>query len=398
MVDKDLFLHDLAVVAILKCEGSYLKEWLDYHLLAGVDHFYLYDNESPDNQAEVAKPYIEAGLVDYFSFPGQRKQMPAYNDALRNFYFQCRYMAIIDGDEFIFPKANRSIVEVLDEVFSRDKKVAGLAINWHVFGSNRQDKADYTRGVLERFTRRAHNDYCFPMKGELIGGNPHVKSIFNPRRVTGVHNPHYASYFESLNAVNSNGDIVESFFNKPVLDDKIIINHYFTKSREEFELKVQRGKADGYGTYNAKNFKHNYIEIFDDSILTYRDARAKIYQPPDNSHVIERLLNAVERNLSPTLSANTPPEFYKNKFETFLTCRAVSEYIKDKIADDKYAERLEELSCKAIVKALDISPSVADKRIFMREFPILANVSYPVFNEIRRTGERIVKELNNLNK
>ena len=36
-VDKNLFLHDLAIVAIMKCEGPYLKEWLDYHLLAGVD-------------------------------------------------------------------------------------------------------------------------------------------------------------------------------------------------------------------------------------------------------------------------------------------------------------------------------------------------------------------------
>ena len=104
MVDKDLFLYDLAVVAIMKCEGSYLKEWLDYHLLAGVEHFYIYDNDSPDNQAEVAKPYVEAGLVTYIPFPGERMQIPAYVDAWDKFKFQCRYMAFIDGDEFVYPK------------------------------------------------------------------------------------------------------------------------------------------------------------------------------------------------------------------------------------------------------------------------------------------------------
>jgi len=104
MVDKNLFPYDLAVVAILKNEGPYLKEWLDYHLLAGVDHFYLYDNESPDNQAEVAKPYIEAGLVDYFPAPGKMMQHVVYNDAVKNFKFFCRYMTFIDGDEFIYPK------------------------------------------------------------------------------------------------------------------------------------------------------------------------------------------------------------------------------------------------------------------------------------------------------
>ena len=38
MTDKNLFLYDLAMVAIFKDEGNYLKEWLDYHLLAGVEH------------------------------------------------------------------------------------------------------------------------------------------------------------------------------------------------------------------------------------------------------------------------------------------------------------------------------------------------------------------------
>ena len=104
MVDKDLFLHDLSIVAIMKCEAPYLKEWLDYHLLAGVDHFYLYDNDSTDNQAEVAAPYVEAGLVDYFKMPGRSMQFAAYNDAIKRFKFHSRYMAFIDGDEFVYPK------------------------------------------------------------------------------------------------------------------------------------------------------------------------------------------------------------------------------------------------------------------------------------------------------
>ena len=90
MVDKDLFLHDLAVVAILKNEAPYLKEWLDYHLIAGVKHFYLYDNESPDNQAEVAKLYVAAGLVDYIPAPGKVMQTAVYNDAIKRFKFQSR--------------------------------------------------------------------------------------------------------------------------------------------------------------------------------------------------------------------------------------------------------------------------------------------------------------------
>ena len=142
MVDKNLFLYDLAVVSILKNEAPYLKEWLDYHLAAGVDHFFLYDNDSPDNQSEVVAPYVAAGLVDYFPAPGKFMQMQTYNDAPKRFKFFSRYMAFIDGDEFIFPKSNRSIVEVVDEILSHDLKAAGLAVNLHNFGSNGHDKAD----------------------------------------------------------------------------------------------------------------------------------------------------------------------------------------------------------------------------------------------------------------
>ena len=59
LVDKNLFLYDLTITAIFKNEGHYLKEWLDYHLLAGVEHFYLYNNDSTDNYKEVLAPYIE---------------------------------------------------------------------------------------------------------------------------------------------------------------------------------------------------------------------------------------------------------------------------------------------------------------------------------------------------
>lgn len=213
------------------------------------------------------------------------------------------------------------------------------------------------------------------IKGQPVGGNPHVKSIVNPRMVPGISNPHYATYFNGFHAINANGGIVEKFFNTPVIDDKIIINHYFTKSREEFELKAQRGKADGFGTYSVKSFKHAYLEVFDDGILKYRDERAKIYQPP-KARSAEELIKALEKILSPTLSADTSSEFYTGKMETFLTCRAVAAYLNEKT--------YEEAALKAIVKAMENSPSTADKQLFQRELPSLLKLSYPVIEELRK--------------
>ena len=104
MVDKNLFLYDLAVVAIFKNEAPYLKEWLNYHLLAGVEHFYLYNNDSSDNYKEVLAPYVEKNLVTLTEWSGKLMMYPAYNDAIDKYRFDCRYMAFIDLDEFVYPK------------------------------------------------------------------------------------------------------------------------------------------------------------------------------------------------------------------------------------------------------------------------------------------------------
>lgn len=269
MIDKNLFKYELAIVAILKNEAPYIKEWIDYHLLAGVDHFYLYDNDSEDNLKEVLQPYIDKKIVTYKFYPGKCNQLPSYNEAINDYKFDCQYLAFIDGDEFIFPKQNQSIVEVINECLSQNENAKGLAINWQIFGSPNQDKADYSRGVIERFKYRASSDEG---KGQN-NNNSHIKTIANPRYVNlYFENPHTCRYFNGKYAISSDGEIVPNAFNPSIATDKIVINHYAKKSREEFEKKVQRGNADRPdNVYTMKNFdKFNSLcTVYDDSIEKY---------------------------------------------------------------------------------------------------------------------------------
>ena len=43
----------LTISAIMKNEGPYLKEWLEFHHMVGVEHFFLYDNNSDDKTREI---------------------------------------------------------------------------------------------------------------------------------------------------------------------------------------------------------------------------------------------------------------------------------------------------------------------------------------------------------
>ena len=394
-VDKNLFLHDLAVVAILKNEGPYLKEWLDYHLLAGVEHFYLYDNESPDNQAAVAAPYVKAGIVDYIPLPGKAMQFVAYNDALR-FKFQARYMAFLDGDEFIFPKSAGSIADVVDEILSGKQNAAGVAINWQLYGSNGHETADYSKGVLERFTHRAPKNFSARLPSNITGGNVHVKTLADPRKINFVAHPHFPVYFETCHSVNENGKSVQGYNNNPVTADKIALNHYYTKSHEEFTSKQTRGRSDTLSKYDNEWFDvYDRNDEFDDGILHYRAARAKNFRPPDKSRAAEKLLNALMVNLSPTLLPNTPQEFYRGKLETFLTCRAVASYLQTRITDSAPAKFFEEAALKAIPRTFN-GMNLAESRLFLRELPDLLSLKYPVVDDIRRAALQIVPQLINV--
>lgn len=421
-VDKNLFLYDLAVVSIMKCEGPYVKEWLDYHLLAGVDHFFIYDNDSPDNQREVVKPYVDAGLVTYIFYPGQARQYEAYNAAVRDYRYFCRYMAFIDGDEFIFPQSDRSIVEVVDEIFEKHPKAAALGANIFTYGSNYQDKADYTKGVLERFTRRASVDDTpiFEVNG-LHGGTAHISTIANPRRIDFFGNPHYAIYIVRNFAINENGDKIPFFSNYPPTVKKIVMNHYSVKSREEYEGKIRRGTADAvYNIYKAEKFLHEKDnEIFDDSILKYRKRRQAELVPKGDILQkfaklklikINKLLAALSSTLLPGFVVDdaqsffsdyqkgyeyfssltkffneTQIDFFQNKTETYLTCLALSGLLKGTFLDDEFKKLFEEFSLYFVYKTFRTENlEVADIHMLINELPKILALPYPAVEKIRK--------------
>ncbi len=406
-VDKNLFLYDLAVVAIMKNESPYIKEWLDYHLLAGVNHFYIYDNESEDNFKEVLKPYIDAGLVTYIFYPGKVRQKPAFNAAVRDFKFNCRYMTFIDADEFIFPHSKPTIIEVVDDVLADNSKAAALGINWRLFGSNGQEKADYTRGVLERFTAR---------DAEV---NIQIKTIADPRTINFIDNPHSAVYFNNFHSVNEHGKPFAGPFNEEKTADKISINHYYTKSREEYAKKVQRGRSDIIIPRTMEEFSDNdKNDIQDDGILKYRDERLKLLVP-EGSDIVEifseinqvdfdRLLKAVTSNLLPTFEEEgikkffdnptnrfeyfdmlikflneAPQDLFKGKIETFLNCLAVSTYLKETFIDEELGNLFEEFALYSIYKSLFSTFSIYELKLLIKELPRIFSLQYPIVEKIR---------------
>ena len=221
----------LAVCAIAKNEGSYFEEWIEWHRARGVEKFYIYDNESGDDTAQVLAPYIAEGLVDYVFWPGGRQQIPAYDDCITRHRLETRWLAFLDLDEFIVPEKGTEVVDFLQ----RMEPYPVVEVNWLVYGSG-GEKTRRDGGVMERFRYHA-------LPGAEL--NHHVKSFVDPRRVCCMTGCHEAARLPGAgHIVDVRGEqIRKNWRHRDAVSGDIRINHYAVKSFDEFLEKRARGRA-----------------------------------------------------------------------------------------------------------------------------------------------------------
>lgn len=264
------FEHELAIVAIAKNEGPYIREWIEYHRLVGIEQFYFYDNDSEDNTRRILKPYIDSNIVVYKKIEGKGKQLDAYNDAVRQYKDTCRYLAFIDLDEYLVPtEPFRPVWEIINETIEHHGKGAsGVGINWAVFGSSGHEKTPKGLTVLN-FTKRGHNRQA---------ANAHIKTIVNPREVKYYISPHYPLYRLGAYSINELGNERLYVWFSDIREYKNIrINHYYTKSMEQYQTeKARRGYGDRIGTYKMEQFhKYDLNDIEDRGMEVYSEALKK---------------------------------------------------------------------------------------------------------------------------
>ncbi|MBR2215474.1 MAG: glycosyltransferase family 92 protein [Selenomonadaceae bacterium] len=282
---------ELAIVAIIKNEGAYLREWLDYHLAAGVEHFYLYDNESEDNTQDIIAPYVAQGIVTCQKWPGKAQQLFAYAHALEQYRYTCRYMAFLDLDEFIVPRVNKPIGQIVRELLAIDKAAAGVTMNWRLFGSSGLNSPPPS--VLQGFCHRAPDD--FPQ-------NKHVKIVVNPRRVRYMRTPHHAIYTYGWHAVDDAGQkIINTPYNPGNAAKILAVNHYFTKTKGEWLSRRSYARADtGQFRQLEEFYKNDRNDIYDDTAWQYLRARQgrQAAMPIRQIPVAAELLNHFTQELS----------------------------------------------------------------------------------------------------
>lgn len=224
-------MHYLTVCAIVRNEARYLREWVEFHRLVGVEHFYIYDNDSEVPVSATLAEQIGAGVVTVETVSGRGQQMPTYNRHGQERRYDSVWTAFIDGDEFIVPHGGDDLRELLCE-FEGD--YAGLVINWQVFGTS--GHLVRPSGLLtEVLTHK------LPVRAEI---NRHVKSVIQTSKLRHFDQPHRPVMFDGCHLCNEHRRDAPGPWSD-VSVDRVQINHYHAKSLLDWGDKMQRGYPDG---------------------------------------------------------------------------------------------------------------------------------------------------------
>lgn len=236
---SDGFPYELSICAIFRDEAPYLKEWLEFHKLIGVERFYLFNNGSTDDYLTVLQAYIDQNEVELIDWPSPAGedwtpyQESAYQLCLEATQGITKWLAFLDIDEFIVPLRDNSLIEFLRE----HEEHAIVIAYWRIFGTSYLAEIPPNTLLTECLTRThpplSQGELCF---GKPIA-KPHLVNYINIH--SGHSNSRSTYYCHPGYAHNWNRGKVTA------TAPELRINHYWTRD-EKFLFSTKQERRERY--------------------------------------------------------------------------------------------------------------------------------------------------------
>jgi hypothetical protein len=237
----------LSLLVPVKYEDDYIVEFIKFYLLQGVEHFYLYDNDNDIPLNKTLENYLDVCTIEVIK--GEFAQSAAYKHWLKTYKHETKWIAIFDVDEFVLPKANDTFLAFLKQ----NEKHDSIAINWKIFGNGKHESKP--NGLVTE-------SYLYSE------GKQHAnyKCVTQTKAIKKLEHPHRPELKAFKKIVNAKGNKIFGFENHEYCLDIIQLNHYYSKSTEEYMKKLNRKRADTGKT--RIEHEENHAWIFDEHIRT----------------------------------------------------------------------------------------------------------------------------------
>lgn len=260
-------------------EGPYLLEWVVFHRMLGFDEVIIFSNDNDDGSDDLLQAMKKHGLIDWRPRrinAGDSPQMSAFLSLSKellekNVRGKQDYLAWFDCDEFLVLRKHETIKDLLNYYSYPDS----LLINWKHFGSNNHEKygEDLT---INRFVRcDIDNSLNKGFKAVSKINNDLYKRLENHRpiarsgywgRVQYANDLSVQEYSNSYKIPREqllNGKLARAFFDTPFFHEVCHLNHYATRSVEEYLWKAARGNGWLAVDADKLHFRKGYFREHD---------------------------------------------------------------------------------------------------------------------------------------
>jgi hypothetical protein len=221
--------HSTCAVAIVKGEASFIEEWIVYHRLIGIDHFYIYDNDPTPALRSQLKAWEDfVTVIDWpgdptAGWPGRNLQTKTYAHALKTIRRVHEWVTFFDVDEFIVLQQHENLPAFL----SRFEGFGSIRLNWHVFGHNGHYEAPVGL-ITPALTRR------------MSTPSIRTKAISRTGAIASIDSAHRCRLKRGWKTADANGrPYTDALY--PGKTDIAHINHYQCRSFLGWMERVQRG-------------------------------------------------------------------------------------------------------------------------------------------------------------
>ena len=262
--------RDITFCTMIKNEARYIREWVEFHSLLGVNRFIIFDNDSNDSPhlrlnesvadvqmvkwpparwADEENPhkkdceaYTTRTRLEQFAYAAC--QRAAFHVCIQNERNRSRWVAAVDIDEFFLPKYDENGLHSLPDALARYEHLDGFFPNAFTYGtSGFQYPIGENELIIETHLLRAGMDEWGSMK-----------EFVNPSRIITYGSVHRATH----------KDLVQDTFHFlrfiPKAQSMIRFNHYPYRSIEEMRHK-------GVKNMNEAIFpliqRWNTVDVFD---------------------------------------------------------------------------------------------------------------------------------------
>jgi hypothetical protein len=241
----------LTLGAVVRDQEHYIKEWLAFYYLMGVERFVIVLHKCSDNtERQIKSLPFYSKCIQLFELQNdeQHIQMGVYEKIWEDFGKSTKWLLYIDTDEFMFPLKLNSLSELLHDY----EDFSSLSVNQRMFGHS--NLVTRPEGLsIEKFIYTVHSINSPEDRA--------VKTVFQPQYLRALFSPHF-QICRTLPQVRSDKKpfiLVNHFMSsEPPLQNIVRYNHYYTRSMEDFIARNLRGscndKRRGTVFYGADHF------------------------------------------------------------------------------------------------------------------------------------------------